>query len=292
MKREDMWNVKVENPCIEELLAADVGQRLKEAAETIAALQQGLRSLHEKGGSKQLELLKIGTVFQIFFLDTLASGKNAEDLTEEDWKNIAEKVYRYAVLEDGQCYSEFVFSLYADYIDISAETLRGITSEKSIDSIKQLSGTIRHNTELFRKDEMTETAYVEAELWLSLEAMLKLLSSSLTACIDTEYAELVQAVTQFAFEYGRYSLYAREREILDRDLQNQKVLDEQLKRDYEEYLEEVNARADVFQKLVDEAFSPDIHESLIQSVALAREAGVKEEELLTSVEDIDAFFMS
>ena len=287
-----MWNEKVEHPFIEELLAADVGQRLKEAAETIAALQQGLRSLHEKGGSKQLELLKIGTVFQIFFLDTLASGKNAEDLTEEDWKNIAEKVYRYAVLEDGQCYSEFVFSLYADYIDISAETLRGITSEKSIDSIKQLSGTIRHNTELFRKDEMTETAYVEAELWLSLEAMLKLLSSSLTACIDTEYAELVQAVTQFAFEYGRYSLYAREREILDRDLQNQKVLDEQLKRDYEEYLEEVNARADVFQKLVDEAFSPDIHESLIQSVALAREAGVKEEELLTSVEDIDAFFMS
>ena len=287
-----MWNEKVENPFIEELLAADVGQRLKEAAETIAALQQGLRSLHEKGGSKQLELLKIGTVFQIFFLDTLASGKNAEDLTEEDWKNIAEKVYRYAVLEDGQCYSEFVFSLYADYIDISAETLRGITSEKNIDSIKQLSGTIRHNTELFRKDEMTETAYVEAELWLSLEAMLKLLSSSLTACIDTEYAELVQAVTQFAFEYGRYSLYAREREILDRYLQNQKVLDEQLKRDYEEYLEEVNARADVFQKLVNEAFSPDIHESLIQSVALAREAGVKEEELLTSVEDIDAFFMS
>ena len=287
-----MWNEKVENPFIEELLAADVGQRLKEAAETIAALQQGLRSLHEKRGSKQLELLKIGTVFQIFFLDTLASGKNAEDLTEEDWKNIAEKVYRYAVLEDGQCYSEFVFSLYADYIDISAETLRGITSEKNIDSIKQLSGTIRHNTELFRKDEMTETAYVEAELWLSLEAMLKLLSSSLTACIDTEYAELVQAVTQFAFEYGRYSLYAREREILDRYLQNQKVLDEQLKRDYEEYLEEVNARADVFQKLVDEAFSPDIHESLIQSVALARKAGVKEEELLTSVEDIDAFFMS
>ena len=46
-----------------------------------------------------------------------------------------------------------------------------------------------------------------------------------------------------------------------------------------------------FQKLVDHAFSADLHETLIQSAELARAAGVKEEELLTSIDDVDDFFM-
>ena len=54
---------------------------------------------------------------------------------------------------------------------------------------------------------------------------------------------------------------------------------------------EVNEHAERFRKLIDGAFRTDLHEALVQSAALAREAGVKEEELLTTVEDVDAFFM-
>ena len=43
--------------------------------------------------------------------------------------------------------------------------------------------------------------------------------------------------------------------------------------------------------MIDQAFSSNIRESLMQSAELARAAGVKEEEILTSVEDIDAFFL-
>ena len=109
--------------------------------------------------------------------------------------------------------------------------------------------------------------------------------------LKQEYAGLVQAVTQLAFEYGRYVLFAKEQAILTRYIENQYVLDKQLRADYEAYLAEVNEHAERFRKLIDGAFTTDLHEALVQSAALAREAGVKKEELLTTVEDVDAFFM-
>ena len=121
--------------------------------------------------------------------------------------------------------------------------------------------------------------------------MIKLLSSSLTTLIGKEYSQLAQAVSQLAFEYGRYVLYAKEQAILSAYIENQYVLDNQLQKQYDAFCADVREQAEQFKKLVDDAFSPDIHNALIQSAALARAAGVKEEELLTSIEDVDAFFM-
>ena len=276
---------------INELLSADAGAKIKQVVETISAIQQGLYAMADSEDSAQLNALKIGTVFTIFFIDTLASGKKPQDLTEEDWQNIAKQVYRYAVIEDGQSYSEFVFTMYADYIEVSAENLKEHISEQYYGAIMEVAGSIRYNTEALRNGEMTETAYVEACLWLSLEGMIKLLSAFITAPLKSEYAELVQAVTQLAFEYGRYVLFAKEQALLTRYIENQYALDEQLRADYEAYLAEVNEHAERFRKLIDGAFTTDLHEALVQSAALAREAGVKKEELLMTVEDVDAFFM-
>ena len=276
---------------INELLSAEAGAKIKQVVETISAIQQGLYAMADSEDSAQLNALKIGTVFTIFFIDTLASGKKPQDLTEEDWQNIAKQVYRYAVIEDGQSYSEFVFTMYADYIEVSAENLKEHISEQYYGAIMEVAGSIRYNTEMLRNGELTETAYVEACLWLSLEGMIKLLSAFITVPMKKEYAELVQAVTQLAFEYGRYVLFAKEQAILTRYIENQYALDEQLRADYEAYLAEVNEHAERFRKLIDGAFTPDLHEALVQSAALAREARVKKEELLMTVEDVDAFFM-
>ena len=276
---------------INELLSAEAGAKIKQVVETISAIQQGLYAMADSEDSAQLNALKIGTVFTIFFIDTLASGKKPQDLTEEDWQNIAKQVYRYAVIEDGQSYSEFVFTMYADYIEVSAKNLKEHISEQYFGTIMEVAGSIRYNTETLRNGEMTETSYVEACLWLSLEGMIKLLSAFITAPLKSEYAELVQAVTQLAFEYGRYVLFAKEQAILTRYIENQYALDEQLRADYEAYLAEVNEHAERFQKLIDGAFTTDLHEALVQSAALAREAGVREEEVLMTVEDVDAFFM-
>lgn len=277
---------------IEQLLGSSAAERVERILDTVSTVQRSLFALAESVDSEQFTLLKIGTVFQIFLVDVLASGKKAEELTAEDWQNIADKVAKYAVLEDGQSYSEFVFGLYADYIDLSEKVLkvRGVTEERSA-AVKDIADQIWNNAELLQQGEITEVRYVEENLWLSLEAMIKCLSLYMTPLIGPEYTQLLQSVTQLGFEYGRYMLYAREQAILQEYLDNQRILDERLQAEYEAYLDEVNKNAARFQGLIDAAFDPGLRESLAESIALAKAYGVKEEELLKSEEEIDVFFM-
>ena len=276
---------------IDELMQSPAGEWLEKAVEKVSDVQRAVLALSEKDEDDKLTLLKIGTVFQIFLVDTLASGKRVKDLKEDDWKSIADKVAQYAVLSDEQSYTEFVFKLYADYIDLSAKSLQaGKVPKEKVNEVRALAREIRKNTERLHRGELSEADYVENCLWTSLEAMIKCLSMSLTSLIGPEFAELAQATSQLAFEYGRYVLYAREQAILQAYIENQYVLDEQLQKEYEAYLEEVEKHAERFGSLVENAFSLDLHEALIESAEMARAAGVKEEELLTSIEDIDDYF--
>ena len=138
----------IQGAVIDELLSSDAGQKIRQIAENVSAVQQGLYALAANEDSAKLDLLKIGTVFQIFFIDVLASGKKASDLTKDDWKNIAVKVGKYAVLEEEQRYSEFVFALYANYIDISAETLREERGKSLADLYRQIYGGNFETTEV------------------------------------------------------------------------------------------------------------------------------------------------
>ncbi len=283
---------------IDELLASPAGQKLGRAMETVAAVQHGFYALKNSDDDTSTKLLRIGTVFQLFLVDTLLAGrKRPSELSSEDWKSIANKVAKYAILSDGQSYSVFVFTLYADYIDLSVACLRNRIPEESreamessMSSIQELSNTIRNNADCLQDKSMTETAYVESCLWLSLEGMIKLLSASLVTMIGPEYTQLVQAVSQLAFEYGRYVLFAKEQALLEAYLQNQRVLDDQLKREYDEFLAELRENADRFMEVIDAAFSPNLHDALEQSVFLARSAGVKDEDLLSTMDDIDRYF--
>ena len=286
---------ELKKAAINNLLDTSEGKKLTAAMKQLEFCQKNLFALLDSDDEEKLTLLKIGTVFQIFLVDKLATGKSASDLTEDDWKDIAAKVSKYAILEEGQTYSEFVFNMYADYIDTSTEVLEGHVREERLGEIKGVSKKIRTLSKQMQKNTITEPAYVEECLWLSLEGMMKLLSSLLSskmeALMGDGYAQLTEAVSQLAFEYGRYVLYAREDAMLDEFLQHQYELDEQLDAKYTAYMEEINQQRDRFKALITDAFNPNLRDSLMHSAALARAAGVKEEEILDTVEDIDDFFM-
>ncbi|MBQ6635756.1 MAG: hypothetical protein IJH81_05265 [Lachnospiraceae bacterium] len=212
-------------------------------------------------------------------------------MEEEDWKAIAGKVSQYAIMADGRQYSVFVFSIYADYIDTSADWLRGKATDESVAAIKELAGSIRYNTEQLESDALSEPDYIEGCMWISLEAMIKLLAGSLTPKIGPEFAYLSQAVAQLTFEYGRLVLLTREQQLLQSYIENQHKLDDRLQAEYEDYLKDLNEYSEKFQGLIDKAFTPGIHDSLIESANLAKAAGVKEG-LLTSIEDVDDFFLN
>ena len=286
-----MFSDLIKDITIDELLHSSAGELLGKAVKTVSDIQRALLAISENDDGTEMTLLKIGTVFQIFLIDTLASGKRPEELDNEDWKNIADKVSQYAIYADGQSYTEFVFTMYADFIDLSAKTLEDKkVPEEKIAEVRAIAEEIRTNTELLHSGELSEVNYVDKCLWSSLEAMIKCMSLSLTPLIGPEFTQLVQASSQLAFEYGRYVLYAREQALLQGYIENQYRLDEQLQKEFEVYLEEVRKNAERFQTLVQNAFSCDLHEALVQSAELARAAGVKEEELLTTIEDVDDYF--
>ena len=286
----------IRKTAIDVFLASSPGSAVKRAMDTVASVQKNFAALVDSEDSDQLKLLKIGTVFQIFLIDALASRGNDRN-KKLDWKSIAENVSQYAILEEGQLYSEFVFSLYADYIDISAKSLdkaskaRGLGIEKErTDAIRALSTELRDNSARLRSGQLSEGEYVEAELWIALEAMVKLLSSLLASALGDDRAQIAEAASDLAFEYGRYVLYAREQAILEEYIQNQNALDDELRSRYDDFLAELRENAERFQRLIDGAFSPDIHDALMRSADLARASGVKEEELLSTIEDIDDYF--
>ena len=277
---------------IDELLDSPALQKLTQNIEAITFMQENVKAFAKNDDDTKGKLIKAATVFQIFLVQTLAAGKKPKDLTNEDWRIIAEKVSHYAIMSDGQQYSVFIFTLYAEYIDASADWLIGKTMDESVSRIKELSASIRFNTEQLQCGELSEVDYIEGCMWISLEAMIKLLASWLTRKTGPEFAYLTQAVAQLAFEYGRLVLLTREQKLLESYIENQYILDEKLQTEYEDYLEEVNRYSEKFRGLIEKAFSPDIRESLMQSAELAKAAGVKEEELLTSIEDVDDFFLN
>ena len=57
----------IQGAVIDELLSSDAGQKIRQIAENVSAVQQGLYALATNEDSAKLDLLKIGTVFQIFF---------------------------------------------------------------------------------------------------------------------------------------------------------------------------------------------------------------------------------
>lgn len=281
----------IQDIAIDALMKSPVTEDLRRTMEAITKAQEHLFTLARSDDCTRLKLVKIATVFQIFLIDTLASGKKMEDLTEEDWKAIASKVSLYAVKGSDEKYSEFVFTMYSDYIDISVESLPENVSKQSAAAIRELSESIRCNSNKFRAGELKEVDYIEGCLWISLEAMIKLLSCYLTAGFGEEFSYFTQAASQLAFEYGRIALFSKEQALLKAYIENQYHLDEELEVEWQLYINELQTYSENFHGLIDAAFTTNIHDALTNSAALARAAGVKEEGILSSTEDIDDFFM-
>ena len=68
----------IQGAVIDELLSSDAGQKIRQIAENVSAVQQGLYALAANEDSAKLDLLKIGTVFQIFLSMCLLQGKRLQ----------------------------------------------------------------------------------------------------------------------------------------------------------------------------------------------------------------------
>lgn len=292
---------------IDYLMSSPVGEKLQKAMDAFERVQENLSALMDKEDEDRLTLMKCGTILTFSILKKLVSGVKIKEFSADDWKEIAESVSKNAILMDDQKYSESVFLLYAQYIDFSAGRIEGKASDKLVSSIRALAQELRDKTDALENAQISETAYTEDCLWICLDAMIKLLSSSIKIVRlpdkksnGTELEkvgesslseELSVAITSFGFEYGRYMLYKKEQDIITSYIEKQYRLDEELEQKYATFTAELQEYSDNFRNLIDNAFAPDFRDAFLKSIAFAKAAGVNSDEILSSVEDINDFFM-
>ena len=235
--------------------------------------------------------IKVVTILTFSILRKIASGKKTSELNKDDWKDIAADVSQYAVLADDQQYSVFIFNLYESYIRHSVQQIEGIISEETAEVINALADELHGKADALSAGYISEVTYIEDCLWISLEAMIKLLACTAYLRGDQQIADFAQALASYAFEYGRMMLYSRELEIVNQFIESQYQLDAELEQKYEAYLKDLQKESQQFYMLVDNAFAPNFRDAFLHSVLLAKAVGVKEEEILVSTEDIDSFFL-
>lgn len=262
----------------------------KRALELFKKVQDSMYALANTDNA-DLTSQKIGVMLVFAVLNKLSEGKDPRQFAAEDWAEIAETVSDFAVLDEGEQYTTFIFSRYADYIDWSAHLFEERLPKDKIEAITGLSDELRNKTAELHNNSISETQYIEDNLWICLEAMIKLLSSLVYYPGMTEIADAAQAAAMLTFECVRLKLYSNEQALLNEYIQNQLQLDEELNARFEAYKEQLVKETEAYETLIKGAFAPDFRESLRSSAELARAAGVNEEEILKSVSDIDDFFM-
>ena len=274
---------------IEDLLGDNI-EKIKDAIRIIQKARYNISALQEKE-DKDNSILRVGTTLTIAILNKIEEGKLPTDFSAEDWEEILDYVSEYAIEADDTAYSAYVFMLYAWYIEKSVNQMSGRLSDVKAEAILALSDELKLLTTQLANEEIREVDYIQQSLWICLEAMIKLISGTIDTALGFDKDNVVEAAAMLAMEYGRFVLYKREHELLTEYLKNQKILDVELAMQYDEYLEELNAQASQFEMLIDKAFEPNFDELLINSVMLARAAGVEEEEILKTTSDVDDYFM-
>lgn len=276
---------------LEQLIKSPVGVQLQKAMQIFQTVQNHYLALAEKQDEMGMTGIKAITIMTFSILKKIANGKMPSELDKADWKDIATEVSRFAVIADDQQYSVFIFNLYECYIRDSVKQIEDIISEETALVINGLADELHNKAAALGAGYITEVSYIEDCLWISLEAMIKLLACTATLCGDQRVADFTQAIASYAFEYGRLMLYSRELEIVNQFVESQYQLDAELEKKYTAYLEDLQRESEKFCTLIDNAFAPNFRDAFLHSVLLARTVGVKVEDILSTTKDIDSFFL-
>ena len=110
-----MDEIDIKNITIELLKDSPVEAELEKTFALYEKAQRLVLSLCNIDDEKDLAITKIGTILSLNIFGLLLGGKKPGELTDEDWKDIANEVVDKAVLLDGQEYSVYIFDLYAEY---------------------------------------------------------------------------------------------------------------------------------------------------------------------------------
>lgn len=224
-----------------------------------------------------------GTAFVLAVVDKRRAGKQLKDFTGEDWADVASTT-GFAVAKGGVrgC------SIY--WLTNFTATPAAVAS-----SIVTAAFGVAEQANKLRRGEIGEQQFIENAELVCLETAVSALSSFAGQAlipVPVLGAVIGNTVGIIMYKAVSSSLSKREASLIERYLNDQHQLDEQLAGDYQELIEKLDASMSDYLEVLERAFAPDVEVALLGSVELALELGVASEEILNSDEKVLAYFLN
>ncbi|MFC4127214.1 hypothetical protein [Nocardia rhizosphaerae] len=223
-----------------------------------------------------------GTAFVLAVFAKRREGKRLNEFSGQDWQDIAADT-GVGIGKGG-----------VRGLSIYALTNFTATSAAVASSIVATSFSIAEQANKLRRDEIDELEFIENSELIALEAAVRALSCFVGQAaipIPILGAIIGNTVGTVMYKAVASSLTKRDAALIERYLDEQRALDEQLATEYQALLAKLDRGMSNYLGLLERAFSPDVQVALAGSVELAVTLGVASDEILDSEDKIDAYFL-
>jgi hypothetical protein len=226
--------------------------------------------------------IESGAAFVLAVATKRRQGKKLKQFTDEDWIEIA---------------GDTGFGLAKGGVrGVSIYSLTNFTATPAAvaSSIVTAAFGIAEQANKLRRGEIVELQFLENAEVVSLEAAVSALSSFVGQAlipVPVLGAIIGSTVGTVMYKAVSSSLSNRETALIETYLDEQRMLDSQLAREYQELIEMLDACITDYLDVLERAFSPDIEVALLGSIELALKLGVSSDEILDSEQKTFAYFV-
>lgn len=267
-------------------------ERYEKAINTITRVLESADALENTESSDTMISTRALITFTLAVIGKTSAGKSVKEFDRQDWEDILVEVDDKALKLSASEFSVLVFDQYIRVIEISSKILEAKASESTIQSLNEDIGILNSLKDSFHNEEISEVKYTEEALWTCLDAVFKIMTAYLSVPLGlNEQEERMQIVATLAFQSLRLKLYTEERDVLDDCLNRASKVNDELKAKLAAYIDSLNAETDRFDALIDKAFDSDFRTAFSGSAELARAYGISESEIITSIAEVDDFFL-
>lgn len=261
----------------EHLKTVDREQRDSAYQESKPSMAEGLKTAAAGAA------VEAASSFVLSITRKIRAGKKIKEFDKEDWSDIL-----------GDSGKGFV---KGGVRSISVYTLTNFTATPAAVATAMTTAAfgVAEQVHLFRKGELNEVELIENSEILCLDAAVSAVSSlagQVLIPVPVLGAIIGNALGTTIYQIGKDSFSKKEKELLEKYINELEELDEKLDVEYKEYVEQTKTCFADYIEILTYAFNPDVEKALDGSVALAKRLGVPSEEILDSYDGIVTYFLS
>ena len=225
--------------------------------------------------------IEAGTTFCIEVAKKRKTGKEFRDFDENDWKEIAGDSGAGFIKGGIRGASLYVLTNYT------------ATPAAVANALITASFGVAEQAHMLRIGELDELSFIENSEILCLDAAISALSSfagQVLIPVPILGAIIGNAVGTMVYQIAKNNLGKKEQQLVEKHLQYLKQLNIELHEEYFVYFNEIMCDLELFMRIIERAFVPDMRIAFAGSIELARAMGVPSDEILDSQEKIIAYF--